>query len=409
MPPDTAPLHLLAHLQAQLQARDDQHLRRRLRVVGTSSISTPPLAFCSNDYLGLRQHPAVVQALVDGAQRYGAGSGASHLVSGHTTAHAALEDAFAAWAAPCIPGARALSLGSGYAANMAVLTALGDKHATIFSDKLNHASIVDGTQLAQAEVVRYPHANTAWLAARLAACTTPIKIIVTDAVFSMDGTIAPLAELLHLAQQHDAWLVVDDAHGIGVLGPQGRGTLAHLGLCSERFIYIGTFGKAVGVAGACVAAHPLVIDWLINAARTYIYTTAEPPALACAVQASLAVIASPPGDALRARLQAHVAQLRTALADASGAVAARGWQLVPSTTAIQPLVVGSNATAVALAQALEAQGIWVPAIRPPTVPVGTARLRIVLSAAHTTAEVEQLLAALTHAARTLPELAYKNI
>ena len=393
---------LLDHLAAQLQARDANHLRRRLRVRdGTTGgqmcfAGQARLAFCSNDYLGLSQHPRTIEALAEGAQRYGAGSGASPLISGHTAADAALQTVLAEWLAPHIPGAQTLYFGSGFAANMALLTTLGDAQATIFSDKLNHASIIDGAQLAQAVVARYPHANIAWLARKLAACTTPIKLIVTDAVFSMDGSLAPLPALLALAEAHDAWLIVDDAHGFGMLGPQGRGALSHFGLCSQRLIYMATRGKAAGVAGAFVAAHPLVIDWLVNTARHYIYSTAAPPALAHALLTSLHIIESDEGAARRAQLQLLVQLLQAGL---PAAVAPYGWQLAASATAIQPLLVGSNATALALAAALDAQGIWVPAIRPPTVPVGTARLRITLSAEHTAADVHQLIDAVAKAAR----------
>ncbi len=404
---------LLEHLQQQLDARDAQQMRRRLKTTHTlqghqvrvwdgQALTEPGrdyLAFCSNDYLGLAQHPDVVAALGEGARLYGAGSGASHLISGHSPAHAQLEDELARWAAPCIPDARALFFGTGYLANLALITTLGDGRATLFSDKLNHASLIDGALLAKAESLRYPHRNTERLANQLAACSTPIKLIVTDAVFSMDGDLAPLAELLRLAELHDAWLIVDDAHGLGVLGPQGRGSLAHLGLCSPRLICMGTLGKAVGVAGAFVAAHPLIIDALLNLARPYIYTTAAPPAVAHAVQASLRLIEGAVGHERRALLRQRQAQLREGL---SSWVLERGWRLGESDTAIQPLIVGDNATAVALSAALQAQGLWVPAIRPPTVPVGSARLRITLSALHTEADVARLLTALQQATGAVP-------
>jgi 8-amino-7-oxononanoate synthase len=247
-------------------------------------------------------------------------------------------------------------------------------------------------------VVRYPHANVEWLERKLVGCETPFKLIVTDAVFSMDGSVAPLPDLLRLAEQHDAWLIVDDAHGFGVLGEGGAGSLSHFGLRSERLIYMATLGKAAGVSGAFVAAHPLIIDWLINAARPYIYSTASPPAVAHALLASLALIRGEEGRDRRTRLNALINALRTRL---PAQVTARGWQLAESSTAIQPLIVGDNATALALSAALDAHGLWVPAIRPPTVPVGTARLRITLSAAHTAADLDCLLAALAQAATEL--------
>jgi 8-amino-7-oxononanoate synthase len=406
---------LIDHLNRQLREREKQALLRQRRVAESpsmphqqvSSTEQPArevLAFCSNDYLGLANHPVLIKALAQGAQRYGAGSGASHLVNGHTRAHAALEDELAAFLAPHIPGAQALSFCTGYMANLALLTALGDASATIFADKLNHASLVDGALLAKATVQRYVHRNLAVLERQLSQCdasATPIKLIVTDAVFSMDGDIADLPALLALAKRFDAWLVVDDAHGFGVLGPQGRGSLAHFGLCSERLIYMGTLGKAVGVGGAFVAAHSTIIDWLVQTARPYIYTTAAPPALAHALSASLRLMASVEGDSRRDQLQLLISHLRGQLAMLIATYPGLGWQLADSTTAIQPLIVGDNAAALALSAALDTQGIWVPAIRPPTVPVGTARLRITLSAAHTTEDVLRLVQALTHVAKEL--------
>lgn len=357
------------------------------------------LGFCSNDYLGLARHPRLVEALVRGAQHWGVGSGASHLVSGHSRAHAELELRLARMMACSIPGAEALLFCSGYMANLAVLTTLGDGQAAIFADKLNHASLIDGGLLATARMRRYVHGRTDQLESMLRDCSTPIRLIVTDAVFSMDGDLAPLVELLALAERHDAWLIVDDAHGFGVLGACGRGSLSHLGLCSERIIYMGTLGKAAGVAGAFVAAHPAIIDALVQGARSYIYTTALPSALALALAASLDVIEGEDGEHRRAQLYARVAQLRERLAGIISRHPDCGWRLSASETAIQALIVGANARALALAAALEAQGLWVPAIRPPTVPSGTARLRITLSAAHSAAEVEQLCAALEVLAR----------
>ena len=401
---------LIDHLNRQLLEREAQSLRRQRRTAVSPcaprqwvSLNGGPerdlLAFCSNDYLGLANHPVLTAALAEGAQRYGAGSGASHLISGHSLAHATLEDELAAWLAPCIPNAQAAYFCTGFMANLALLTALGDASATIFADKLNHASLVDGALLAKAPLQRYAHKNLAVLERQLAACATPIKLIVTDAVFSMDGDLADLPALLALAERFDAWLIVDDAHGFGVLGAQGRGSLAHFNLHSERLIYMGTLGKAVGVGGAFVAAHPAVIDWLVQTARPYIYTTAAPPAVAHAVSASLRLIAGTEGDERRARLQTLIELLRARLAEVIAEQPALGWRLTDSATAIQPLIVGDNAAALALAAALDAQGLWVPAIRPPTVPVGTARLRITLSAAHSEDDVLELVAALAQAGR----------
>ncbi|WP_299018587.1 MULTISPECIES: 8-amino-7-oxononanoate synthase [unclassified Tepidimonas] len=391
---------LIEHINRQLLDIDAAALRRRRRV-GASPCGPHQqwqgggsmLAFCSNDYLGLANHPALTAALAEGARLWGAGSGASHLVSGHSQAHAALESTLAQWLEPHIPGARALLFCSGYMANVALMTALGDEQATILSDKLNHASLIDGALLARAKLLRYPHGQLDALERQLRACTTPVKLIVTDAVFSMDGDVADLPALLRLAEQYDAWLVIDDAHGFGVLGAHGHGSLEHFGLCSERLIFMGTLGKAAGVSGAFVAAHPVIVEWLVQRARPYIYTTAMPPALAHALGHSLALIEGPEGVERRGRLNELITQLRTGLA----ALAERhpGLSLPASFTPIQPLIVGDNARALALEAALQARGIRVPAIRPPTVPVGTARLRLTLSASHTAADVDQLLGALT--------------
>ena len=399
---------LLDHLKRAAAEREAQSLTRRRRIAHTAcaphqsvgaidTTPTPLLTFCSNDYLGLADHGSIAHALADGAHRYGAGSGASHLVSGHSLAHAQLERELARWLAPYIPQAQALYFCTGYMANLAVLTSLGTAGATLFCESLNHASLIDGARLARADVQRYPHGDTEALDALLAASTSALKLIVTDSVFSMDGDIAPLAALLEVAERHDAWIIVDDAHGFGVLGENGRGVIEHLGLRSERLIYIGTLGKAAGVAGAFVAAHETIVEHLINTARPYIYTTAAPPAVAHALLTSLEIIAGEEGYSRRAHLADLIAQLRAGL----GTLAAQaGWSLGESETAIQPLIVGDNAAALALSAALEAEGIRVGAIRPPTVPAGTARLRITLSASHTAADVARLLEAI---ARAVPQ------
>ncbi len=248
---------------------------------------------------------------------------------------------------------------------------------------------------------RYAHRTLGVLAGQLERCTTPVKLIVTDAVFSMDGDLADLPELLALAERFDAWLIVDDAHGFGVLGAQGSGSLSHFGLRSERLIYMGTLGKAAGLGGAFVAAHPTVIDWLVQTARPYIYTTAAPPAVAHALRESLRLIGGEEGERRRAQLLHLIGLLRAQRAGLIAAHPKLGWRLAASDTAIQPLIVGDNDTALALAAALDEQGLWVPAIRPPTVPVGTARLRITLSAAHSEGDVQRLIDGLSHAARDL--------
>ncbi|KJS70770.1 MAG: 8-amino-7-oxononanoate synthase [Comamonadaceae bacterium BICA1-1] len=402
---------LIEHLNRRLLELDAAALRRRLRTHTTpcqphlqlQGADVPLLAFCSNDYLGLANHPALVQALADGARRWGVGSGASHLVSGHYEAHAALEQRLAVWQAAHIPGARALLFGSGYAANIALLTALGEDSATLFCDQLNHASLIDGARLAKAAVQRFPHADLDALAQQLQACTTPLKLIVTDAVFSMDGDLADLPALLQLAERHDAWLIIDDAHGFGVLGARGHGCLQHFGLRSERLIYMGTLGKAAGVYGAFVAAHPSIVEWLLQRGRSYIYTTALPPALAQALQSSLDLIEGPEGAARRAHLADLIGRWRAGvqplLKSAQGGQG--GLHLPDSRTPIQPLIVGDNARTLALDAVLQARGLRVPAIRPPTVPVGSARLRLTFSASHTHADLDRLLAAL---AESLQEL-----
>jgi 8-amino-7-oxononanoate synthase len=343
------------------------------------------LNFASNDYLGLAGNQEIAAAMAAGAAQWGAGSGASHLVSGHLAPHEALESEIAAFTG--FP--RALTFSTGYLANLAIVPTLASRGAVIFSDRLNHASLIDAMQLAKARgaaTQRYAHCDMAALERLLAASSAPDKLIVSDAVFSMDGDISPLPLLFELAERHDAWLVIDDAHGFGVLGPQGRGSLAHFNLpYHPRLLLMGTLGKAAGVGGAFVAGSQTAIEYLLQRARSYIFTTAAPPALACALSRSLQIIEH--GDALRANLFARIGQLRDGLAGLP-------WQLLPSATAIQPLIVGENATVLALATALWERGLWVPAIRPPTVPKGTARLRISVSAAHTAADINQLIHAL---------------
>jgi len=378
-------------LSAALQALADAGLARRRRIVdspcGTRAVvdGQTLIAFASNDYLGLASHPEVAAAFAEGARQWGAGSGASHLVSGHLRPHQTLEEQLAA----LVGFPRALTFSTGYLANLGVLPALAGRGASIFADKLNHASLIDAVQLCKAngaQARRYAHNDLAALERLLAAHPTGEKFIVTDAVFSMDGDLAPLAGLMALAERYDAWLMVDDAHGFGVLGTRGAGTLAHCGVSFQpRLILMGTLGKAAGVGGAFVAGSEEAIEFLINRARSYIFTTAAPPAMAVALGRSLQLIAS--GDALRTRLNNHIRRLRAGLADLP-------WQLAESPTAIQPLIVGENQRALQLAAALWERGLWVPAIRPPAVPEGSARLRISLSAAHSDADLDHLIAAL---------------
>lgn len=390
-------------LQAELNQRAALGLLRSRRTVDTPQSphivvdGKSYLAFCSNDYLGLANHPQLIAALQQGAQQWGVGAGAAHLVSGHFTPHHQLEQQLADF----VGKPAALLFSTGYMANIGVVQALVGKGDTVFADKLNHASLNDAMQLSRAQVKRYRHGDMAQLTELLLGTSGGRKLIVTDAVFSMDGDIAPFSELLTLCEQHDAWLYVDDAHGFGVLGAQGRGSLAHLPPLSNslphrgerasergevsRIIYMATLGKAAGVSGAFVAAEQVVIDTLINHARSYVYTTATPPALSVALSESLRLIAQ--GDDKRAHLKNLIMQLRGGLAELP-------WTLMPSQTAIQPLLIGDNQQALQLSEGLRQRGIWVAAIRPPTVPEGTARLRITLSAAHSAEDVEQLIKAL---------------
>lgn len=374
-------MSLLDHLRSELAALDADSLRRvrraneipcgaKMRVAGREMLS-----FCSNDYLGLAADPTVAKALIESVVKYGVGSGASHLVSGHYDVHDQLEERLARF----LGCERALYFTTGYMANVGVIPALVGRGDAVFADRLIHASLVDGALLSRANLTRYPHNDMAALETALQASTAPRKLIVTDGVFSMDGDIAPLAELLALAERFDAWLLVDDAHGFGVLGPQGRGALAEAGLASWRIILIGTLSKAAGVSGAFAAGQADVIEWLMQKARTGIFTTASPPVLAAALLTSIDLIEQ--GDFRRERLNTMIDGLQ-------GTLKLKRWQLLPSRTAVQPVQIGDNAEALRVAAALRDAGVLVPAIRPPTVPKGTARLRISLSARH---EVEDVL------------------
>ena len=384
-------MSLHTELAAELADRDVRGLRRVRRVLASPQRARVTVdgrdyvAFCSNDYLGLAADPRLAAAAREGIDRYGVGGGASHLILGHGTAHHELEEALAQFVR--LP--RALLFSTGYMANMGVVSALTGRGDAVFADKLNHASLNDAALVSRAAFKRYAHNDLDALARLLATTTARRRLVVTDAVFSMDGDIAPVAALLELCERHDAYLFIDDAHGFGVLGEAGRGTLEHFGITSDRIIYMATLGKAAGVAGAFVAGDETLIETLIQNARTYIYTTATPPLLAHALLASLQIIAQE--EWRRERLRALIAQLRDGLA-------ASPWQLMPSETPIQPLLVGGNDAALALSARLAATGLLVPAIRPPTVPQGTARLRISLSADHEAADVARLVAALVQPA-----------
>ena len=397
-------MSLLDHLSAKLAALAAQSLTRTLRTADNGTAprqrinGRPLLMFCSNDYLGLAAEPAIAEAIAEGARLWGGGSGASPLVSGHSAAHAAVTDTLARWYAPHIPQARAIGFCTGYMANLAVVTALGDEHTEIFSEQLNHASLIDAARLAKAKITRYGHADVAGLRKLLAASTAKVKLIVTDAVFSMDGDLAPLPALLALAEEFDAWLIVDDAHGFGVLGERGRGSLEHFSLNSQRLILVGTLGKAAGLSGAFVAAHATVVEYLLQSARNFIFSTASPPAIEHALLTSFELIDGPLGAARRANLVALQSRLRDGLMALIDHHPRLGWSLIDAATPIQPLIVVGNAEVMALAAALESAGLRVPGIRPPTVAAGTARLRITLCGTHTAADVDELLAALDRAA-----------
>lgn len=379
-------------LASQLAALERDGLTRSVRTLaspcGPRAVvdGRELLSFASNDYLGLASDAQLIEAAIAGARDWGVGAGASALVSGHFAPHAELEARLAAF----VGRERALLFGTGYLANLGIVPTLVGRGDAVFADRLNHASLIDAVQLSRADSHRYAHNDLDMLERLLERSSARRKLILTDAVFSMDGDLAPLPELFALAERYDAWLVVDDAHGFGVLGPQGRGSLAHFGLPpSPRIVLMGTLGKAAGVAGAFVAGDAKVVDWLLQRARSHIFTTAAPPLLAVALLKSLELIAA--GDERRAQLVALASQLREGLADTR-------WRLLPSPTAIQPVLVGDNHEVLRVAAGLAERGLWVPAIRPPTVPAGSARLRVSLSAAHSADDVARLVAALRESA-----------
>jgi 8-amino-7-oxononanoate synthase len=406
MKPIVRPFTALALAQEQLSTLDAALLRRRLKQTQSACDVEVKVAgrllkaFCSNDYLGFANHPQLVAAMAEGAARYGVGSGASHLISGHSVAHDLLETELARTQSEHIDDARALFFCTGYLANITAITALAGlglqaakQNATIsiYSAKLNHASLIDGVKLAAAQtkasVHLFDHTTLADLNEMLQADASTHKLIVTDGVFSMDGDLAPVADLLAIAEANDALLIVDDAHGFGVLGEYGHGILEHCQIQSDRIVYIGTLGKAAGVSGAFVCAHKTLMECLIQKGRPYIYSTATPPAIAHTVLASLHLIEGEEGQARRAHLNQLIAIWHHELQ-------LEHWQKHSSMTPIQPLVLGSNAAALLASKQLDEAGYWIPAIRPPTVPEGSARLRITFSANHSTQAVRELIAEL---------------
>ena len=397
----TSSFKALKLAQEKIADLDLQLLKRTLRVTQSPcdaklTIGARQLrAFCSNDYLGLANHPDLVDAWAQGAQQYGVGSGASHLISGHSAAHELLEKKLASFQKKHIQNARALFFSTGYLANLAAITGLarlaqrGD--LSIYSAKLNHASLIDGVRLAGAQmnttVNLFDHTQLTSLTEVLKKDTKSLKLIVIDGVFSMDGDLAPVKELLQIAEQYDALLIVDDAHGFGVLGKQGHGILEQENIQSDRIIYIGTLGKAAGVSGAFVCAQDSLIEWLVQKGRPYIYSTATPPAIAHTLLKSLEIIESDEGTKRRAQLNQLIKIWQDEMIFSE-------WKKVSSCTPIQPVILGSNASALMAAKLLDEAGYWIPAIRPPTVAPSSARLRIAFSANHSADDLRKLIATL---------------
>jgi 8-amino-7-oxononanoate synthase len=389
-------LSLFSGLQKELIQRKADGLLRQRRLLDSPQAEhiiandTHFLSFCSNDYLGLANCPELIAAMQKAAGDSGVGSGASNLITGHHRFHDALEKQLAKF----VEMPAALLFSTGYMANIGVIGALMGRHDAIFADKLNHACLNEGAYLSRAAFHRFAHNDVIALEKLLKESTANHKLIAADAVFSMDGDIAPLAEYLALCEKYDAYLYIDDAHGFGVLGEHGKGSLSHLKLKSPRIIMMATLGKAAGVAGAFVAGEQVVIDYLIQKANSYVYSTPAPPALSATLSAAVTLIEN--GNDLRAHLRILISILKANLD-------LKNWQLLPSDTAVQPLVIGGNREALALSEHLQAQGILVPAIRPPTVPMNTARLRISLSAAHSVDDVLRLANAINEAEKLMTE------
>ncbi len=371
------------------QQKDDHRYRQRLVVDSPQGIELSIegkkyLNFCSNDYLGLASHPRVIKALQEGAKQYGAGSGASHLINGHSRAHHQLEEELASF----VGRPRALLFSTGYMANLGVISALLGRGDAVFEDRLNHASLLDGGLLSQARLQRFQHNDIDDLENKLSNSKSETKLVCTDGVFSMDGDLAEINKLVDISSRHDAWLMVDDAHGMGVTGATGRGVLESAGTSLEDVpILVGTLGKAFGTFGAFVAGDDDLIELLIQRARSYIYTTALPPAVAEATRESIKLMdeESRRRDTLKDNIK-YFKKLATDI----------GLPDTQSDTAIQPIVIGNVEKTMTLSAKLKQQGILVSAIRPPTVPEGTARLRITLCADHSVEQIENLINLLSH-------------
>ena len=394
----TKSFNALKLAEEQIADLDQQLLKRKLRITN-SPCDTKALvedrelkAFCSNDYLGLANHSEIAKALSEGAQKYGVGSGASHLISGHSITHDLLEKRLASFQSAHIPKARALFFSTGYLANLTAITGIArlapQGSGSIYSAKLNHASLIDGVRLASAQtnasVTLFDHTQQDLLIDLLKKDSKTLKLIVTDGIFSMDGDLAPVKKLLEIAEEYDALLLVDDAHGFGVLGKQGHGILEQENIYSDRIIYIGTLGKAAGVSGAFICAQDNFVEWLVQKGRPYIYSTATPPAIAHALLKSLEIIESDEGKQRRAQLHRLIDIWQQEMIFST-------WEKVSSCSPIQPLILGGNADALLAATLLDEAGYWIPAIRPPTVPVGSSRLRITFSANHSENDLRSLI------------------
>lgn len=372
-------------LKDQLAQRKAEHLYRSRKTLASPQSVEPiidgkkVLSFCSNDYLGLANHPEVIQSFKNAVDQYGVGSGSAHLVSGHSLEHHLLEEELAEF----MGTARTLLFSTGYMANLGVVSALADRESEIYEDKLNHASLLDAALLSRAKRIRYPHLNVENLQHRLNESNKANKFIISDGVFSMDGDIAPLTELINLATENKAMLMIDDAHGIGVLGEKGLGIIEHFNQQVEDVpVLIGTLGKAFGTAGAFVAGSDDLVETLIQKSRSYIFTTAMPAAVAAATRTSLKILEKESWR--REKLQSLIHQFRQGAAEL-------GFELIESNTAIQPVIIGSSEKTLRLSEKLLEKNILISAIRPPTVAKNSARLRVTFSATHEPEHIEQLL------------------